>query len=67
MSDPNDSVPIIEHEEALDPEDAADVAPRDSEVDFDDDRDDDQVPLDEVEAIEAGALLDDPESLSDED
>ncbi len=38
---------------------------RDSEVDFDDELDDDQLPLDQVEAIELGVNLDDPEQLSD--
>jgi hypothetical protein len=51
----------------LDPEDAAEVAPLDSEVDFDDEQEEDQVPLDEKEASEAGVLLDDPEALSEED
>jgi hypothetical protein len=51
----------------LDPEDAAEVAPLDSEVDFDDEQEEDQLPLDETEAAEAGVLLDDPEALSDED
>ena len=40
----------------------------DSEVDFDDERDDDQAPLDEFEAREAGANLDDPDEVAaDED
>lgn len=34
-----------------------------NEVDFDDERDDDQLPLDVLEAAEAGVLLDDPEHL----
>jgi hypothetical protein len=38
----------------------------DSEIDFDDETDDDQLPLDEVEAIEVGANLDDPEHPADE-
>jgi hypothetical protein len=38
----------------------------DSEIDFDDETDDDQLPLDEVEAIEVGVNLDDPEQLADE-
>jgi len=63
----DDDVPMIEEPEPLDPEDAADVAPLDSEIDFDDEQDEDQLPLDVVEASEAGVLLDDPESLSDED
>jgi hypothetical protein len=46
------------------PEDAAEVAPRDSEIDFDDETDDDQLPLDVIEAAEVGVLLDDPESMT---
>lgn len=38
----------------------------DSEVDFDDETDDDQLPLDLVEAIELGVNLDDPEQVADE-
>jgi hypothetical protein len=38
----------------------------DSEVDFDDETDDDQLPLDIVEAIELGVNLDDPEQVADE-
>ena len=45
-----------------DPQDAT----LDSEIDFDDETDDDQQPLDQVEAMEVGADLDDPERLSDE-
>jgi hypothetical protein len=45
--------------------DEEDVA-LDSEIDFDDETDDDQLPLDEVEAAEAGVDLDDPERLSDD-
>jgi hypothetical protein len=67
MTDPNESIPILEETEPLEREDAADVASSDNEIDFDDDRDDDQLPLDAVEAIEAGVLLDDPEELSDEE
>ena len=63
----DDDIPIIEEPEPLDPEDAAEIAPLDSEIDFDDEQEEDQLPLDVVEAAEAGVLLDDPESLSDED
>ena len=63
----DDDVPTIEDPEPLDPEDAADIAPLDSEIDFDDEQEEDQLPLDVVEAAEAGVLLDDPETLSDED
>lgn len=38
----------------------------DSEIDFDDDRDDDQYPLDIEEAREVGVLLDDPEQIGPE-
>jgi len=37
----------------------------DSEIDFDDEQEDDQSPLDEAEAAELGAELDDPEELSE--
>jgi hypothetical protein len=37
-----------------------------NEIDFDDEREEDQLPLDVVEATELGVLLDDPE-LADED
>jgi hypothetical protein len=62
-----DEFPVREDPEPLDPEDAAEIAPLDSEIDFDDEQEDDQLPLDAVEASELGVLLDDPESLSDED
>jgi hypothetical protein len=67
MAKSSDDIPEIEEPDPLDPEDAADVAPLDSEIDFDDEQEEDQVPLDETEAAEAGVLLDDPEALSDED
>jgi hypothetical protein len=65
MTKSSDDVPLIEEPEPLDPEDAAEVAPLDSEIDFDDEQEEDQLPLDVVEAAEAGVLLDDPEALSD--
>jgi hypothetical protein len=37
----------------------------DSEIDFDDEQEDDQSPLDEAEASEIGVDLDDPEELSE--
>ena len=58
----SDRVP--EEPEHLVPEDTAEVAPRDSEIDFDDETDDDQLPLDVIEAAEVGVLLDDPESMT---
>jgi hypothetical protein len=67
MTTPSDDIPAVEEPEPLDPEDAAEIAPLDSEVDFDDEQEEDQLPLDETEAAEAGVLLDDPEALSDED
>jgi len=63
----DEGIPLIEGPDALDPEDAAEVAPRDSEIDFDDESEEDIGPIDYVEAAEAGALLDDPESLDDEE
>jgi hypothetical protein len=63
----DDDIPMIEQPDPLDPEDAAEIAPLDSEIDFDDEQEEDQLPLDVVEAAEVGVLLDDPESLSDED
>lgn len=39
---------------------------RDSEVDFDDEADEDQLPIDVVEAIELGVNLDDPEQLAED-
>ena len=67
MTSSSDDIPIFEEPDPLDPEDAAEVAPLDSEIDFDDEQEEDQLPLDETEAAEAGVLLDDPEALSDED
>jgi hypothetical protein len=67
MARPRDDVPIIEEPDPLEPEDAADIAPLDNETDFDDEQEEDQAPLDETEAAEAGVLLDDPELLSEED
>jgi hypothetical protein len=67
MTTSGEDIPIVEEPDPLDPENAADVAPLDSEIDFDDEQEEDQTPLDETEAAEAGVLLDDPETLSDED
>ena len=67
MAKSPDDLPIMEDPDPLEPDDAADVAPLDSEVDFDDEQEEDQAPLDETEAAEAGVLLDDPEELSDAD
>lgn len=57
----DEELPQFEPYDRHDPEDA----PLDSEVDFDDEADDDQLPLDEVEAVEAGVNLDDPEQLDE--
>jgi hypothetical protein len=45
---------------------SSDDALADSEIDFDDEAEDDQLPLDEAEAEEIGANLDDPERLSED-
>ncbi len=67
MTTPSDDIPVVEEPDPLVPEDAGEIAPLDSEVDFDDGQEEDQLPLDETEAAEAGVLLDDPEALSDEE
>jgi hypothetical protein len=64
MSPRKTELPEFEAAEPLESEDAADAPSRDSEVDFDDETEEDQSPLDVVEAIEAGVLFDDPEVLS---
>ena len=66
MTNASDDVPSIEPPEPFEREDAAEIAGLDNEVDFDDEHDDDQLPLDIVEAIEADALLDDPETISED-
>lgn len=67
MTPENAELPEIETTDRPDFEDAAEVAGRDSEIDFDDEREEDQETLDVVEAVEAGVLLDDPEELSEKD
>ena len=62
-----EDIPIVEEPEPLEPEDAAEIATLDNETDFDDEQEEDQSPLDETEAAEAGVLLDDPERLSEDD
>ena len=47
--------------------DAADDVSLDSEVDYDDEQEEDQLPLDVAEAREAGVLLDDPEALGEDE
>jgi hypothetical protein len=63
----DEEFPLIEAPEPFVRDDAADVASRDSEIDFDDEQEEDQQPIDIVEALEVDALLDDPEELSDEE
>jgi hypothetical protein len=63
----DDGIPVIEHSDPLIPEDAADVASRDSEIDFDDEVEDEVGPIDVVEALEADAMLDDPEKLDEDE
>jgi hypothetical protein len=58
--DANDPDAEFEEYELRDRHDPSD-APLDSEIDFDDEADDDQLPLDQLEAIELGVNLDDPE------
>jgi hypothetical protein len=64
MSDIYEDGPVAEAPEPYLGEDAAEIVSLDSEVDFDDEADSDQLPLDIVEASERGVLLDDPEILS---
>ncbi len=66
MSDVYDDGPVAEAPDPFVAQDAADAVSLDSEIDYDDEQEEDQLPLDVVEAIEAGVLLDDPEA-SDED
>ena len=58
----DDEVPQYEPLDTHDPDDAL----LDSEIDFDDEADDDQLPIDYVEAREIGAKLDAPEQFDDE-
>jgi hypothetical protein len=67
MAKNDDDYPIIEAPEPFEREDAAEIASRDSEIDFDDEQEDDQQTIDIVEALEVDAMLDDPEVLSDEE
>jgi hypothetical protein len=66
MSDVYGDLPDMERPDPFVASDAADAVSLDSEVDFDDEQEEDQLPLDEVEAIEAGVLLDDPEEVDDD-
>jgi hypothetical protein len=67
VSDVYEDGPVSERPDPFESEGEADEPSADSEIDFDDDTSDDQSPLDVVEAIESGTLLDDPEILSDTD
>jgi hypothetical protein len=62
-----ENLPEVEPPDPFVPSDAADEVSLDSEIDFDDEQEEDQAPLDEVEAKEAGVDLDDPEKLDPED
>jgi hypothetical protein len=63
----SDDLAAVERPDSFIAPGAADVVSEDSEIDFDDELDDDQLPLDRVEAREAGVLLDDPEKLDPTD
>jgi hypothetical protein len=63
----SDDLPAVEQPDSFIAPGAADFVSEDSEIDFDDELDDDQLPLDRVEAREAGVLLDDPEKLDPTD
>ena len=67
VSDVYDDGPVRERPDPYVAPDAAEAVSLDSEVDYDDEQDEDQSPLDVVEAIEAGVLLDDPEAVGDDD
>ena len=66
MSDVYGNSPAVEEPEPFVADDAADEVSLDSEIDFDDEQEEDQLPLDVVEAIEAGVMLDDPEAVDDD-
>jgi hypothetical protein len=66
VSDVYDDLPAMERPDPFIAPGAADFVSLDSEVDFDDEQEEDQSPLDVVEAIEAGVLLDDPERLEED-
>jgi len=63
----DDGPPVAEKPDPFVAHDAADAVSLDSEIDYDDEQEEDQAPLDIVEAIEAGVLLDDPETVTDDD
>ncbi len=66
MSDEYWDSPVAERPDPFVAEGAADAVSLDSEIDYDDEQEDDQLPLDVVEAIEAGVMLDDPEAVDDD-
>ena len=63
----DDGPPVAEKPDPFVAPDAADAVSLDSEIDYDDEQEEDQAPLDVVEAIEAGVLFDDPEIVTDDD
>ncbi len=67
MSDVYGDTPVVERPDPFVAEGAADAVSLDSEIDYDDEQEDDQAPMDVVEAIEVGALLDDPVTVSNEE
>jgi hypothetical protein len=67
VSDIYDDGPVAERPDPFVAPDAADAVSLDSEIDYDDEQEEDQSPLDVVEAIEAGVLLDDPEAATEDD
>jgi hypothetical protein len=67
VSDIYDDGPVAERPDPFVAPDAADAVSLDSEIDYDDEQEEDQSPLDVVEAIEVGVLLDDPEAATEDD
>jgi hypothetical protein len=63
----DDGPPVAEKPDPFVAPDAADAVSLDSEIDYDDEQEEDQAPLDVVEAIEAGVLFDDPEIVTNDD
>ena len=66
MSDVYGDSPVVERPDPFVADDAAEEVSPDSEIDFDDEQDDDQMTLDVVEAMEAGVMLDDPETAGND-
>ena len=67
MSDVYGDSPVVERPDPFLASDAADAVSLDSEIDYDDEQEEDQMPLDVVEAMEVGVMLDDPETVGDDD